>query len=130
MSTSFVSYRGHGFWSFDPYLEDFLALLAEAVKGTREEWLAEAREHWLTQATGDFASWIHPKFDEYIKNDERREVVLSILTTIISRRDIAAEAKQTAVLFRSLLKGELMTNESSPLDYMIQGPQPYERRAK
>lgn len=46
MGTSFVAYRGRGFWSWDGYLEHLLALLASEIgPSPNEEWLAPARDH-------------------------------------------------------------------------------------
>ena len=55
MSTSFVEYRGRGFWSLDEYLEHVLALLAERIGNSpSQEWLANLRDHWHTQSSGNF----------------------------------------------------------------------------
>ena len=44
MGSSYVEFRGHGFWSWGGYLEHFLAGLAEEVSGAESvpEWLADA----------------------------------------------------------------------------------------
>jgi hypothetical protein len=102
MSTSFVEYRGRGFWSFDGYLEHALALLSGAFKG-----------------------WIHPDFDEYLTHEERRERVLSLLREVLSNTQRAREARETLDLMEALLRGHLNTDASSAPDYMVSGPQPY-----
>jgi hypothetical protein len=50
MGTSFVEYRGRGFWCWDGYFEHVLFLLVEAIgPSPRESWLNEVREnHWAT----------------------------------------------------------------------------------
>lgn len=126
MSTSFVEYRGRGFWSLDDYLEHVLTLLADRIgSAPTQEWLADLRDHWRAQSSGAFSGWIHPKLDEFITSDERREAVLALLKGITSQPDLTPEAEQTARLLEALLRGQINTDASSPLDYMISGPHPY-----
>jgi hypothetical protein len=126
MSTSFVEYRGRGFWSWDGYLEHVLALLANRIGSSPEhEWLAQLRDHWSTQASGAFRGLITPKLDEFITSDERREIVLALLGDIISLPGLTPEAEQTARFLGALLRDQLKTDASSPLDYMVSGPHPY-----
>src|SRR6266850_1474697 len=120
MSTSFVEYRGRGFWSWDGYLEHVLALLADRIGSSpSEEWLAELRDHWHAQSSGDFRGWIHPNLDEFVTSDERRESVLGLLEGITSQAGLTREAKETARLLEALLRGQINTDASSPLDYMV-----------
>jgi hypothetical protein len=80
MSTSFVEYKGHGFWSWDGYLEHVLALLADKVGAAPEQpWLSELRDHWRAQASGAFSGWIHPKLDEYVTDEERLKLILVLV---------------------------------------------------
>jgi hypothetical protein len=126
MSTSFVEYHGHGFWSFDDYLEHVLSLLADRIGSSPEErWLADVRDHWRNQSSGVFRGWIHPNLDEFITSDERCEKVLSLLKEIKSQAGLTREAQETIGLLDSLLRGKISTDESSPLDYMVSGPLPY-----
>lgn len=126
MSTSFVEYRGRGFWSWDGYLEHVFSLIADRIGGSpKEEWLAQLRDHWRSQSSGAFRGWINPKLDEFVTSDERRETVLALVEGIISQSSITREAEKTARLMDALLRGQLNTDASSPLDYMVSGPQPY-----
>jgi hypothetical protein len=126
MGSSFVAYRGRGFWSWDGYLEHVLALLADRIGGSpHEEWLAELRDHWRQQSSGIFGGWIHPQLDEFIINDRRRAQVLEMLESLTVQHGVTREADQTASLMAKLLKGELETDESSPTDYMVSGIHPY-----
>ncbi|HKO44154.1 MAG TPA: hypothetical protein VJU84_12835 [Pyrinomonadaceae bacterium] len=126
MSSSFVEYRGRGFWSWDGYLEHVLSLLADRIgSAPTQEWLADLRDHWRAQSSGTFSGWIHPNLDEFVTNDERREAVLALLKGITSQRDLTPEAEQTARLIEALLRGEVNTDASSPLDYMVDGAHPY-----
>lgn len=127
MSTSFVEYQGRGFWSWDGYLEHVLALLARRIGSSpREQWLAQLRDHWRTQSSGAFRGWIDPKLDEFLKSEERRETILGLLDSIMSEPGLTPEAEQTFRLLKALLRGQLTTDVSSPLDYMVGGPQPYD----
>lgn len=127
MSTSFVEYHGRGFWSWDGYLEHVLSLTADRIGSSpKEHWLAQLRDHWRSQSSGAFRGWINPKLDEFITNDEQREAVLTLLEDIISKPGITQEAEQTARLMEALLQGRLNTDASSPTDYMVNGPQPYD----
>jgi hypothetical protein len=131
MSTSFVEYRGHGFWTWDGYLEHVLALLADRMgEAPSEEWLMELRNHWRNQASGAFRGWIHPKLDEFLATDKQRETVLIMLDETISQPDLTREARETAKLLERLLRGQIMTDASSPLDYMVSGAHPYKWSAK
>lgn len=126
MSTSFVEYHGRGFWSFDDYLEHVLSLLADRIgESPNQEWLANLRDHWRSQSSGNFRGWIHTKLDEFVTSEERREKVLALLADITSQSDVTREVQETTRLLESLLRGQLSTNESSPLDYMVSGAQPY-----
>ncbi|HEX7958536.1 MAG TPA: hypothetical protein VF493_01370 [Terriglobales bacterium] len=129
MGSSFVEYRGRGFWSRDAYLEDALAFLAQAIGDSPEEaWLSELRDHWRLQSSGDFNGWIHPNLDEYLTSDERRTAVLKLVDNIALRPDLTEEAKQTLALLIALLNGELSIDASSPLDYMVKRvPFPYKK---
>jgi hypothetical protein len=126
MSTSFVEYHGRGFWSLDEYLEHVLALLAERIGNSpNHKWLADLRDHWHAQSSGAFRGWVHPNLDEYLTDDERQEIVLTLLGDILSGPGLTREAQETARLIEGLLRGELNTDASSELDYMVSGPHPY-----
>ena len=90
-----------------------------------QEWLADLRDHWRTQSMGDFRGWIHPDLDKFVTTDERREKVLSLFREITSQSGLPRETQQTAKLLESLLRGQITTDASSPLDYMVSGNQPY-----
>jgi hypothetical protein len=127
MGTSFVKYQGRGFWSWDGYLEHVLALLADQIgDSTDQTWLVELRDHWRSQSSGIFGGWIHPQLDEFLTDDKRREVVLGMLNRIILTPGLSREARETAQLFEALLRGQLHTDASSKLDYMVSGSHPYE----
>ncbi len=129
MATSFVRYRGKGFWSYDPYLEHLLALLSGTIlEPVAEPWLLEAKQHWLRQSSGDFAAFMHPRLDEILSNDARRDRVLELIAAAARARGSTPEVRATADLLAKLLEGRLTTDESSPREYMVAGALPYEWR--
>jgi hypothetical protein len=126
MSTSFVEFRGKGFWSWDGYLEDALRLLAEtAIADEDPAWLVTARQHWLTQASGVFSGWVHPNFDELLATEDRLKLFFQLTDTALLRNALPQEARATLHLLIALTRGELSTDASSPLNYMVSGEFPY-----
>ena len=125
MGSSFIDYRGRGFWSRDPYIEGFLGHLADAAATLpSEDWLRDAIKHWRLQASGIFNGWVHPLFDEYLSNDERRLVVLGLVSQVRDRAGSIIVLQQTCDLVEKLLKSELATDAGSPLDYMVRATHP------
>jgi hypothetical protein len=97
MGTSFVEYRGHGFWSWDGYLEHVLFLLAETIGPAPDElWLEEVRDYWRLQASGVFSAWIHPQLGEFVNSEERLKVILRLIADTISRPGTTREAVQSS----------------------------------
>src|SRR5437867_636619 len=99
MSTSFVEYRGQGFWSWDGYLDHVLALLAETIPDESGiSRLSEVRSHWREQSSGAFAGW----------TEEQREAILKIVEAVTHRAGITPEAKaslQLLATFRRKIEG-------------------------
>jgi hypothetical protein len=54
------------------------------------------------------------------------KVILKLIDGVLSRPEATEEASKTAELMRSLLMGQITTDASSPLDYMVSGEHPYE----
>jgi len=125
MSSSFVGYKGKGFWSHDPYLVEALSLCVR-VLGTRpaEPWLADLRTHWQAQASGAFAGWVHPDLDDFLTDHRRTWLVLDAVLESQVQPTGSPEARATLELLAQLLRGECTTDESSPLQYMIGGGHP------
>jgi hypothetical protein len=128
MGSSAVKYRGKGFWSYDRYLEDALALMAEAIDPeTPESWLTDARRHWSLMSTGIFLGCVYPDFDEIVTSESREKTVLALLESALSRSDLTPEARATLQLMSKLILGELDLVLSSPLDYMVSREHPYRK---
>jgi hypothetical protein len=127
MGTSFVEYHERGFWSWDGYLEHLLFLLAKEIgPSPAESWLRDLRDHWHSQSSGAFTAWIHPQLDEYVTSPQRLRVILKLIEDVVSGVEVTEEVRRTAELMRRLLLGEIKTDASSPLDYMVSGEHPYE----
>jgi hypothetical protein len=127
MATSFVEYRGRGFWSWDGYVEHVLALVAaELTKSPDSDWKTQLRDHWKLQSSGIFSAYIHPQLDDFITTDERCNELIRMLDEIASRPDLRREARETIRLIKSLLLGEMTTDASSSLEYMVTGQFPYD----
>jgi len=126
MGTSFVEYKGCGFWSWDGYLEHVLFLLAEAIgPSPQEPWLDDVRDDWRQQSFGAFTGSIDPNLDEYVTSENRQQVILKLIDEVSARDDLTHEAAATLEFLRRLLVGEIMTDAASPLDYMVTGEHPY-----
>jgi hypothetical protein len=55
MGTSFVEYKGFGFWTRDNFLESWLTTLLEEMQKlpSLEPWQEAMKEHWRVQAIID-----------------------------------------------------------------------------
>jgi hypothetical protein len=121
MGSSFTEFKDYGFWSRDHFLEGWLGELAAECRKhiPSQPWLAEACEHWELQATGIFNGWVHAKLDEFLTGEERVSLIISISERVKDRFPPDHPLNQTGELFVRLLRGELTTDASSPLDYMV-----------
>ncbi len=128
MGTSYVEYRDKGFWSWDGYLEHLLALLANSIPASEtDKWLIEARDHWRKQSSGDFGGWIHPMLNEYCATEQHRTIIMEKVESLLDSKSLTEEVRKTADLLLALLKGEMGTDATSPLDYIVTGSHPYQR---
>ena len=121
MGSSFIKYRDHGFWSHDTFVEDLAREVATVIDGLpkAEAWLAELGAHWRLQASGDFSGWIHLKLDDFLVSEERRKSLRNIVRSVAGRHAAEDPIHQTGVFVVRLLDGELATDATSPLDYMV-----------
>ena len=120
VGSSFIDYRGKGFWSRDAFIEEFLRALADATATLpAEDWLCDAAAHWRLQGAGHFNGWVHPCFDEHLSTEDRRASIVRLIDIVRTRPDATDYLRQTCDLAERLLNGELATDASSPLDYMV-----------
>jgi len=121
MGSSFTEFKGYGFWSRDCYLEDWLGHLAtECRKQTLTwPWLVAACEHWELQSKGIFIGWVHANLKEFLVDADRVSLLISTSEMTKNMFPPNHVLNKTGELFVRLLKGELTTDASSPLDYMV-----------
>jgi hypothetical protein len=81
MTTSFIEFRGNGFWVHDPEIELFLALLCRQTieTGSTPQWLLAARDDWLFQSTAGLHGLVSPNLDRHIGEDQARLAVVQEL---------------------------------------------------
>jgi hypothetical protein len=117
VGTSFVEYRGFGFWTRDSFLEDLLnSLLDEMHKlPTKEHWQESLIEHWRTQASIDDGC-MSIGLDEFLTDIKKRDFVLSVSRKALEHGN--SLGRRTGELFINLLEGRLTTTASSPIDYL------------
>jgi hypothetical protein len=122
MGSSFIEYRGFGFWSFDPFIERLAGEVAAAIEKQKkeEEWQAELAAHWKRQASGDFHGWVHLNLDELLTEEERRKQIRNVVQTVVDQHSTADDPiRETGVFLLRLLDGKLTTDAASPRDYMV-----------
>ena len=117
MGTSYIDYKGFGFWSRDSFIESWLTtLIAEMEKVQAREPSQQAlMEHWHIQAQID-GGWICVGLDDFLTDKSREQFILSLAKQALPLTKPLGS--QTGELFIKLLEGQLRTNESSPIDYL------------
>ena len=127
MSSSFIEYRGYGFWSHDSFTERLIAEVSTVASRVQErDWLKELSAHWALQSSGGFAGWIHLKLDEFVTDDLRSMELQQVITECVDHHSEKDPIHQTGLLLLSLLQGKVVWTATSPLDYMVgrEGSQP------
>lgn len=121
MGSSFTNFRGHGFWSRDDYIEDLAREVAAAVNAdeSKEEWLSQLASHWQLQSSGAFSGWVHLRLDEFLVSEERRKRLCAVVESVMDAHPSEHPTHRTGALMRRLLHGEMTTDASSPLGYMV-----------
>jgi hypothetical protein len=117
MGTSFVEYKGFGFWSRDSFLESWLNALMGEIQALPklEPWLASLLNHWRVQASID-GGVMSLALDDFLTNKAREDFVLLMAKEALAHTPPLGY--QTGELFIQLLAGSLRTLESSPIDYL------------
>ena len=88
MASSFIDYRGHGFWARDAQAEVWLYLLCTEVGAMADSpgWLEEARDDWSMQATAGFIGCVSPSLDRHLGGDLDRVATVLALSEQIRQR--------------------------------------------
>jgi len=130
MGSSFIEYRGYGFWSHDPFIERFAAETAGVIESQveKQEWEIDLSAHWILQASGVFGGCIHLKLDDFLVSEERRRKLRQIAQSVTEQHAPDDPIHQTGILLLRLLDGQLKTDSSSPLGYMVGRNKPGETK--
>jgi hypothetical protein len=117
VGTSFVEYKGFGFWSRDSFLEAWLNTLLDEIQKlpTTGQWQESLIEHWRTQAS-IHGGCMSIGLDEFLTDIKKRDFVLSVSRKALEHSN--SLGRRTGELFIDLLKGSLTTTVSSPIDYL------------
>jgi hypothetical protein len=117
MGTSFVKYKGFGFWTRDSFLASWLTTLLDEMRKlpTREPWQESLMDHWRVQATID-GGVMSVGLDDFLTETTRTDFLLSLAKGALGRSDPLGH--RTGELFVDLLAGKLKTTVSSPIDYL------------
>ena len=116
MGTSYVKFRDNGFWVQDRVLSDWLRSLIGEMRQSlaADHWLSSLISHWEIQREVH-GGCMALDLDRFLADEEKRRQVISAAESALMH----LEASQlTGRLFLALLKGEVKTNASSPIDYL------------
>ena len=120
MSTSYIEYRGHGFWSFDRNTEGLISSLADRLeRHGGEAWTLALAEHWRRQASGVFSAWMSLMLDEFLIDEGRRRRLCEMLDEELVETQANDPIHKTGMLLSKLLNGEIDWAASTPLTYMV-----------
>ena len=105
MGTSFVEYKGFGFWTRDSYLESWLQnpLQEMGNLSPREPWQDSLVEHWRIQAEID-GGVMSLDLDKYLTDEGRKDLMLSMTRVALNRCEPLGQ--RTGELFVRLLQGK------------------------
>jgi hypothetical protein len=117
MGTSFVEYKGFGFWSRDSYIESWLrTLLGEMQELTdTEPWQKALIDHWQTEILTD-GGLMTVGLDRFLIDQAREQYMLTLAKRVLPLSD--SLGRRTGELFIDLLEGRVQTNAASPVDYL------------
>jgi len=121
MGTSFIKYKGFGFWSRDSFIESWLTTLIVEMEKLQDlnAWqhalIEELIEDWRIQILID-GGCISLRLDEFLVDGSREGFMLSLAKNALNFSEPLG--RETGELFIKMLEGRLETNESSPIDYL------------
>lgn len=117
MGTSYIEYKGFGFWSRDNFIESWITALIDEIKTltVREPWQDALIENWHTQVQID-GGCISLDLDQFLSDGLRRDLVRGLAEQAINRTTGAA--RRTGELFVALVAGDLRTDATSPMNYL------------
>ncbi|MET8351848.1 MULTISPECIES: hypothetical protein [unclassified Micromonospora] len=88
MGSSYLDYRGSGFWVRDFQAEVWLYLLAQEAKKipAAPVWLVDAQDDWETQATAGFMGCVSSYLDDHLGTQPDRAALVLDLSERVLRR--------------------------------------------
>lgn len=146
MASSFINFKGNGFWIKDNILNLALIFLyAKMSECELPSWAIEFRDLIKENATGEFYGFADLELDLFLTNDERTLLfinlldqtieILSEVETDLDKTKLYDAVKNSFVLdginigagrtikvleyLKELVKGEVTTSESDPVDYFF-----------
>jgi hypothetical protein len=145
MATSFVEYRSKGFWCDDAVLEAWLSFaVLELRSRIREDaWGQALSSEWAFYAQAGMMGAIDLRLDHFLSSDEKETRLLALIDAVERRLTQLGERLPLELLnplmppgtwwreapptewftvvgsrMRGLIQGTLLTDASSPLDYL------------
>jgi hypothetical protein len=117
MGTSFVEYKGFGFWTRDSFLESWLTTLLDEMRkmSALEPWQESLMEHWRNQAA-IHGGCMSVGLDEFLTDSPKKDFLLSLAKGVLDHSTLLGH--RTGELFIDLLEGKLKTTDASPIDYL------------
>jgi hypothetical protein len=97
MGTSYIEYKGYGFWSRDSFTESWLlTLIAEMRKEPMlKRWQQALVDHWLIQSEID-AGCMSLDLDEYLEDTPKQQFMLAFVQKgTAQRRQVWASHRRT-----------------------------------
>ena len=122
MGTSFVEYKGFGFWTRDSFLESWLTTLLDEMRKLQqlEPWQQSLMARWHIQAAID-GGCIAVGLDEFLTDGTKKDFLLLLAKGSLEHSKLIG--RRTGELFIDLLSGKLKTTVSSPIDYLGSPPE-------
>lgn len=117
MGTSYIEYKGSGYWSRDSFISEWLEVLLRELeeRSSTQAWERALIEEWSIQKEID-GGVISLQLDKFLPNAENRDVLLSLAAAALPKAP--KDAQRTGELFIDLLREQLRTTASSPIDYL------------
>lgn len=116
MGTSYVQYKGVGFWTRDSFLESWLTTLLDTMQKlpAMEPWQTALVDHWRIQVRIDGGCmWVG--LDDFLTDSGRTDFLRSLSKDSLERS--TPLGRRTGELFIDLLEGRVKTTASSLIDY-------------
>lgn len=146
MATSYIEFKNYGFWAHDEFLEGLLYLIVKELKELPldNDWKHILIESWTFSYSAGFMGCIPVELDEKLNDEEKVNLILDVLKSIISKThsdsnyltyselnsNLVGGKKTTRLSIRKegflrtahmtidLLEGRLKMDAASPLTYL------------